>query len=616
MKENRYDPLKRMSSLEDCLVARSNARQRRGRAGRVRPGCAVHLFTRHRHDRIAAVAQEPEVRRVPLEQLVLRIKALKYPGTAAEVCARLVEPPAEVAVQRAIDELKFLEALTVNAKTGAETMTPLGVHLSHLPVDCRIGKLILLGAMFGVANDALTVAATLSYRSPFQSPISRREEADRAKMMFATAQSDHLTVVRAYNEVDSIKGHAKYDFCRENFLSIKTLQTIAGLKRQFLELLSAAGFVRPGLRSRGVESLGRRNGGCDGVALALEQGLGDNRFDRGHGKGGGRASQSRSMPGDWECDVQSCQAINFARNTRCFKCRADKPEKPYVYKGEEEKKEEVIAEDIQSDDDADSWLIGGEDEEDDEEENTQPILKALLVAGLFPQMVMLEDGKKGKGGGGKKLVGKPEHNGEKPEDMALHPSSIAGKQLSRMTSKYLVYHERVKTTRVYIRDATPVSPYALLLFGGGSLHVEACAAGSPESVMRLDGWLGFKCPRRDHMLVTELRGVLDKIMRNKIENPKTEFCANARGIIGAVKAILEMDEYGMAVQDKDKHLAALENLVKKSKKGGKSGGGGKKKKKKSKGSRGGGGGGGGGGRNRGGGGGKAEALPQRTPWDL
>ena len=48
-----------------------------------------------------------------------------------------------------------------------------------------------------------------------------------------------------------------------------------------------------------------------------------------------------------------------------------------------------------------------------------------------------------------------------------------------------------------------------------------------------------------------------------------------------------MDEYGMAVQDKDKHLAALENLVKKSKKGGKSGGGG-----------------------------KAEALPQRTPWDL
>merc|ERR1719253_2297496 len=124
--------------------------------------------------------------------------------------------------------------------------------------------------------------------------------------------------------------------------------------------------------------------------------------------------------------------------------------------------------------------------------------------------------------------------------------------------------------------------------------VEPCAAGSPESVMRLDGWLGFKCPRRDHMLVTELRDVLDKIMRNKIENPKSEFCSNARGIIGAVKAILEMDEDGKAVQDKDRHLhlTALEKLVQKSKKGGGGGGGGggkKKKKSKGKGSRGGGG---------------------------
>jgi ATP-dependent RNA helicase DHX57 len=320
MKENRYDPLKRMSSLEDCLVSRANARQRRGRAGRVREGVAVHLFTRHRHDMIANYAQPPEVQRVPLEQLVLRIKALKYEGTAAEVCARLVEPPTPAAVSRAVEELVFLEALKVGKEVeGGETLTALGVHLSTLPVDCRIGKLILLGAMFGVADEALTIAATLSYRSPFQAPMMKRDEADRAKMQFATGQSDHLTMLNAYQTVDKM-GHARYDFCRENFLSIKTLQTIAGLKRQFLELLSASGFVRQGLRSRAVEAMGRRGDGSDGVRIALEQGL------NGGGGRGGQQMQDGQMFGDWTCGNVRCQGNNFARNTACFRCKAPKPQ--------------------------------------------------------------------------------------------------------------------------------------------------------------------------------------------------------------------------------------------------------------------------------------------------
>lgn len=106
---------------------------------------------------------------MPLEQLALRIKALKYPGTIADVCARLVEPPAPAAVERAVSELVSLGALDImhpseddggerrgGAQRGQpqqqprEELTPLGTHLSTLPVDARIGKLILFGAMFGV----------------------------------------------------------------------------------------------------------------------------------------------------------------------------------------------------------------------------------------------------------------------------------------------------------------------------------------------------------------------------------------------------------------------------------------------------------------------------------
>lgn len=119
------------------------------------------------------------------------------------MCAKLPEPPEPAAVQRAVTELVDLDALVVG-EDGVESLTPLGVHLSALPVDVRIGKLILLGAIFGVCDECLTIAAHLSYRSPFLSPLDRRDEADAAHRQFAVGQSDHLTQLRAYMEWDAL----------------------------------------------------------------------------------------------------------------------------------------------------------------------------------------------------------------------------------------------------------------------------------------------------------------------------------------------------------------------------------------------------------------------------
>lgn len=285
MKETRYDPTRRMESLEDVFVSRSNARQRRGRAGRVKSGVAFHLISRHRMERVIEAEQTPEMHRVPLEQLVLRIKALRYPGTAAEVCAKCLQPPAPEAVDRAIRELVRIDALVLTGPAAAgagpatgEELTPLGQHLAALPVDVRIGKLILLGAIFGCVDDVLTIAATLSFRSPFLSPMDRRAEADAAKRSFCagqSAQSDHLAALNAYNEFN-FGGPGRFDMCREKFLGVKTLIAIGGLKRQLLELLSDAKFVRSGLRARSVEATGRRlDNGADGVRVALREGVGD-----------------------------------------------------------------------------------------------------------------------------------------------------------------------------------------------------------------------------------------------------------------------------------------------------------------------------------------------------
>lgn len=78
------------------------------------------------------------------------------------VFSRLIEPPATENLNAAKQRLQDLGALAAD-----EMLTPLGYHLACLPVDLRIGKLILFGAIFRCLDPALTIAASLAFKSPF-----------------------------------------------------------------------------------------------------------------------------------------------------------------------------------------------------------------------------------------------------------------------------------------------------------------------------------------------------------------------------------------------------------------------------------------------------------------
>ena len=80
------------------------------------------------------------------------------------VFSRLIEPPAMGSLDAAKQRLQDLGALTADEK-----LTPLGYHLACLPVDVRIGKLMLFGAIFRCLDPALTIAASLAFKSPFVS---------------------------------------------------------------------------------------------------------------------------------------------------------------------------------------------------------------------------------------------------------------------------------------------------------------------------------------------------------------------------------------------------------------------------------------------------------------
>ena len=255
VKETSFDPSNNMVKLEEVWASRAACKQRRGRAGRVRAGKCYKLYTRKAEAKMAE-RPEPEIRRVPLEQLCLSVRAMGIRDVAAFV-GRALTPPENMAVAGALDILRRMGALD------GDELTALGRHLSLIPADLRCGKLMVYGATFGCLEASVTVAALLTVRSPFVSPQNKRDESKLARAAFAPDQGDLLCDLRAYErwtEMSNATNSREVKlWCDENFLSSQTLRDISSNRAQYFSSLAHAGFLPADYGKSMAQSLNQHN---------------------------------------------------------------------------------------------------------------------------------------------------------------------------------------------------------------------------------------------------------------------------------------------------------------------------------------------------------------------
>ncbi len=234
----RYSFRNKVEQLQIEPVAQSSANQRAGRCGRVADGVCIRLFEEDDFNKRPKFA-DPEILRSSLASVILRMKSLHL--TDVETFP-FIEPPQGRAIA---DGYQLLQE--VGAVDDANELTPLGRKLAKLPLDPRVGRMILAAVDNDCLTEMLIVASALSTQDPRDRPIDYQQQADEKHKKFADEKSEFLSYLKIWAWFEDAIAHKKsnrqlQENCRANFLSQLRLREWRDVHSQLLTVAREQGW--------------------------------------------------------------------------------------------------------------------------------------------------------------------------------------------------------------------------------------------------------------------------------------------------------------------------------------------------------------------------------------
>jgi ATP-dependent helicase HrpA len=238
----RYSYRNKVEQLQIEPIAQSAANQRAGRCGRVAAGVCIRLYEEKDY-LLRPKFTEPEILRSSLASVILRMKSLNFANELADVeTFPFIEPPLGRAIA---DGYQLLQEL--GAVDDSNQLTPLGKQLAKLPLDPRVGRMILAARDNACLTEVLIIAAALSVQDPRDRPIDAQGAADNAHKKFADEKSEFQSYLKIWKWFEEAVEHKKsnrqlQEHCRANFLSQLRLREWRDVHSQLLTIVREQGW--------------------------------------------------------------------------------------------------------------------------------------------------------------------------------------------------------------------------------------------------------------------------------------------------------------------------------------------------------------------------------------